>query len=517
MSVDFNVECWDNPTIFFGWRDMNYRIARPLLVLLILVSGLSIGLFVVPATSVYAICAPSVVVTSLNDSGSNTLRDAMNFLCPDGTITFSGTGTITLASSLPTITKNMTITGPSAPGITIDGANLFRLISVNPGVTVTLNTLTFANGLGLNDAGAISNQGTLNITFSTFSNNVAPSGGLGGAIENFGTLNVTSTVFNSNSAAVNGGAIYNSSGDLNLNGNFFNVNTTSGSGGAIYVASGVITSTDNRFGLNQSASDGGALYLQGGTLTMRTNNFASNGSTGGAGGGVYISGGNADISGSTFQSNTASGGGGGLSNSSVTKISASTFYSNSASNGGGIMNQSVLTMSNSTIFKNKTTSLAGGTGIDNFGGLAVIINTTISRNISTSGVVEAVLNAFGTMTITNTILDTNTGGNCFNNSGTLADGGNNLRWPNTDATCFGSFGDPKLGPLQNYGTFSLPTLALGLLTGSAAIDTGNDTVCAAPPINAVDQRGVHRPIGSHCDIGAYEGTIYLLFFPLITR
>ena len=40
-------------------------------------------------------------------------------------------------------------------------------------------------------------------------------------------------------------------------------------------------------------------------------------------------------------------------------------------------------------------------------------------------------------------------------------------------------------------------MALG--AGSPAIDAGNDGTCAS-----TDQRGVIRPQGSHCDIGAYE-------------
>ena len=62
--------------------------------------------------------------------------------------------------------------------------------------------------------------------------------------------------------------------------------------------------------------------------------------------------------------------------------------------------------------------------------------------------------------------------------------------------------DPRLEPLRakaalpNHGGFT-PTLAL--LPGSPAIDAGDDAVCPA-----TDQRGVARPQGAACDIGAYE-------------
>ncbi len=51
---------------------------------------------------------------------------------------------------------------------------------------------------------------------------------------------------------------------------------------------------------------------------------------------------------------------------------------------------------------------------------------------------------------------------------------------------------------------------MALLPGSPAIDAGNDANC---PLT--DQRGANRPIGAHCDIGAYEAGY--LFLPLILR
>ncbi len=49
-----------------------------------------------------------------------------------------------------------------------------------------------------------------------------------------------------------------------------------------------------------------------------------------------------------------------------------------------------------------------------------------------------------------------------------------------------------------------------LQAGSAAIDAGNDVNCPS-----TDQRGVPRPQGAHCDIGAYEAI--LLFLPIIEK
>lgn len=65
--------------------------------------------------------------------------------------------------------------------------------------------------------------------------------------------------------------------------------------------------------------------------------------------------------------------------------------------------------------------------------------------------------------------------------------------------------DPLLGPLQDNGG---PTFTHALLAGSPAIDTGNPALLGSggSACEATDQRGVARPQGSACDIGAYEAT-----------
>ena len=49
-----------------------------------------------------------------------------------------------------------------------------------------------------------------------------------------------------------------------------------------------------------------------------------------------------------------------------------------------------------------------------------------------------------------------------------------------------------------------PTHTVAMGANSLSIGRGHDNVCAASPVNNEDQRGVTRPQGSHCDIGAFE-------------
>lgn len=72
------------------------------------------------------------------------------------------------------------------------------------------------------------------------------------------------------------------------------------------------------------------------------------------------------------------------------------------------------------------------------------------------------------------------------------------------ATCLGVITtDPMLGPLQDNGG---PTQTMFLLAGSSALDAGYNPTCAA-----TDQRGLPRPQGPNCDIGAVE-VVYLRIF-----
>lgn len=90
----------------------------------------------------------SIVVTSLEDDGTEgTLRWAIaesNAGLTFDKITFGVSGTINLTSSLPGITRNVTIEGPGEANLAIDGGDLYSGL-VLQGKNMTIGGLTFSN------------------------------------------------------------------------------------------------------------------------------------------------------------------------------------------------------------------------------------------------------------------------------------------------------------------------------------------------------------------------------------
>jgi CSLREA domain-containing protein len=209
-------------------------------------------------------------------------------------------------------------------------------------------------------------------------------------------------------------------------------------------------------------------------------------------------------------------GGGAFNNAGGTlTVTKSTFSGNSATDlGGGIDNRGTLEVTNSTFSANKTTRADGnnfGGGIFNDGTLKVS-KSTFSNNSSTQLSGGAIRNqeqlgpfpgAGATVTLSNTIVaNSPSGGNC---GGPIIDGGFNV---DDGTTCGFSAAnisepttDPLLGLLANNGG---PTKTHALLRGSPAIDAIPDGTNGCGTVINTDQRGVERPQGSRCDIGAYE-------------
>ena len=187
---------------------------------------------------------------------------------------------------------------------------------------------------------------------------------------------------------------------------------------------------------------------------------------------------------------------------------------------GGVYNVGgTVNVNNSTISGN-TVSGNGG-GIFNFGagfttpGAVTVNNSTITGNIANIG--AGIYNTAGnTVTLKNSILARNIGGVTPDCSGPISSAGYNLIGNNSGCTFTSATGDlvgtnanpinPRLTPLQNDAG---PNLTHALISGSPAIDAGNPAVpgSGGNACLSTDQRGIARPAGSRCDIGAYEGSV----------
>ncbi len=409
------------------------------------------GLSLLVAVIALALACPQAaraggVVTACNEPG---LKAA---LLGGGTVTFTCTGTITVLGGTITISQNTTIDG-SGHNITISGGGKIQLFIVNADRTLNLKNLTVADGFKTSgNGGGVLNNGTLNVTNSTFRGNSAQvsnggggaPGGNGGGIYNLDQLTVTNSTFENNTASG------------------FSEVSTAGQGGAIFNDNDA-TITNSTFHGN-SAVSGGAIFTgsqsDGGLLVVDNSAFYNNQITGSPNDGPGLGG------------------------------------------GGGIFNQAFITViTNSTFFGNGGSGAAGGNIYNccNTKGTALLDNDTIAGGIAASELGGNVSNVnseqqTGTLFLENTILaNAASGMNC---DGSMTDLGGNLRWPTSDSTCVGSYGDPKLGTLADNGG---PTFTMALETGSAAINTAFESFC--PP---TDQRGVIRPQGPQCDIGAFE-------------
>jgi CSLREA domain-containing protein len=353
--------------------------------------------------------------------------------------------------------------------------------------SLTVSGCSFTNNTAI-EGGAILNdvEGIAAVALSTFINNTTTIkgdlGGGAGAVANVGALSVVDSIFDNNFAQGGGGALVNSLlGSAHVQGSTFMSNSTPGFGGAIYNYSGSLEITNSTFSFN-SAGLGAAI-----------NAGNKDPYTGMTEGDSTLA-----IQNSTFFGNTAETVAGGLHVFSGTAIIiGSTFNNNTAEEGSGIVNiEGAVDVRSSTFYNNASSLEPGGVIVNAGSGSLSVNNSTISDNVG--GSLYNLL--LGSLSLQNTILANSASGvDCYN-EGTLTAAINNL----IEVNGSGDFAcgtpaladDPLLGQLDDNGG---PTQTLALLSGSPAIDAGDDNTC-----ESTDQRGVVLPQGAHCDIGAFE-------------
>jgi murein DD-endopeptidase MepM/ murein hydrolase activator NlpD len=263
-------------------------------------------------------------------------------------------------------------------------------------------------------------------------------------------------------------------------------------------------------GIGGTTGGGGISNL--GTLTVSSSTFSANSAGSGpfASGGGIFNGYNATVTvaNSTFTGNSAQYYAGGIFNDylATSIVTSSTFSGNSGIYGGAISNYYGTHIAINTTFS-ANSAYDGGAIFNNFG-MWTVINSTFSANSTTSG--GGFTNWYATSTFKSTLLaNGSSGGNCYN-TGTFNSAGYNLSDDNSCSSFLTATGDinniaaglDSAGLASNGG----PTRTIALLANSPAVNAIPVSACTDVAGNPVttDQRGVTRPQGPSCDIGAFE-------------
>ncbi len=213
---------------------------KPAFIALMILTLLSVYV-IRPQTTVSA--APvSGVVTTTSDDGPGSLRRVISEASPGEVITFDLTlpATISLSSGQIVLDKSLTLVGPGAGELTVDGGGAARIFHVSNGVKAFVYGLTLQNGSSTSAGGCVYagggqtdvilsrvlvqscqsdvigggihvSQGRLTLLSATVVDNSAPDGG-GLGVSNLGTITAINTTIANNAAVSFGGGIADGSG-----------------------------------------------------------------------------------------------------------------------------------------------------------------------------------------------------------------------------------------------------------------------------------------------------------------
>ncbi len=267
--------------------------------------------------------------------------------------------------------------------------------------------------------------------------------------------------------------------------------------------SGLLTVRNLTITGGHATGNGGGIFSAG-PLTLTNTTIAGNRADA-AGGGIGSQGATT-LTDSTVDSNISSGVGGGISlgpDSPGITLTDSTVSNNV---GGGVGTppsepQVTVTVVNSTITGNTNGPGSLGSGIFSGGSTTLVYATVVRNQAAAFGNIDTTtLETFGSV-----VAEGGTAGNCL--AGTTVSHGYNFSDDDTckltDATDREVAGDPGLGALAANGG---PTQTLLPQPGSPLIDAIPIGSCQANGAAGItsDQRGITRPQGPGCDIGAVE-------------
>jgi hypothetical protein len=228
-------------------------------------------------------CPGSFIVTNNQDSGAGSLRDVITNACNGAIVTFAPnvTGTITLTSGELDINKSITLSGPGANALAVNGNGTGRVFGVGTaGVanTVIISGLTITNGATKADGtdfygggGVLVLIGTVNLTDDAITNNDSSNSGdpFGGGVDNEGgNVTLTRCSITGNTTAEFGGGVFNEGTSLLIMETTIAGNSASefgGGGGLCYITA---TTMLNSTVFGNTANFGGNIDAEGSSLSF---------------------------------------------------------------------------------------------------------------------------------------------------------------------------------------------------------------------------------------------------------
>lgn len=420
---------------------------------------------------------------------------------------------------------------------TASGTAAFRLFDIDSGGTLNLSGLTLSNGLvvgggshfgggALGAGGAIFNRGALNLARCTLTGNAVrggqgqgpgstggggvgqdspypggagggPNGGVEGAFNGSG-VGGPGGHGSFGGGGGSGGSSSNSSGGPGGNGGF-----GGGGGEGGLPASGGNAGNGGNGGFGGGGGTGGALDGEGANGFGAGFALGYGGGGAGLGGALFNDAGSVSLSNTTLTDNHATGGGNGYP-----------LAGNGSGLGGALFNYNgTLTLDFVTLSGNSVAAGSGGTGGAADGG--AIYSLGDSQAACSAGGNIGCTTIGSTLTMNNSIAANSSGGahdvvvDLIHGGGSGGGGDYNA----VGAATSSNGASLTLGHAVS-GTLALGALPTPLAGGSvdvlmlaavsAAIDTGT---CDA---TTTDQRGVSRPQGGACDVGAVERRGFML-------
>jgi predicted outer membrane repeat protein len=492
--------------------------------------GGAVGAFVVAAGPA---AADTIDVTNTADDGSGTSLRGVLENATDGDVIVLTAGA----------TYQLTICDPPAPAAA-EGSPGWGDIEIDGAVTIQGNGATIEQTC---PDRVLYTQSAITLENVTVTGGDVDGSGGGLLQDSTEPVTLTGATFTGNGATGSGGGIA-TAGDLSVNGSTISDNSTGDDGGGIKVFTDAGTTTIDGSAITGNHADGwgGGFEQQGaaaapasvvdGRYTLNVSNSVVSGNSAASDGGAGLDTEDpADITvlASTLRGNHGGWGGaiGTFGDDTTLHVGASTLSGNTSDDSGGAVQMAsgaieaaaagldTAVFIDSTITGN-TQAVDGAVNVDgsvSFGYVTMTDNTSTGespiKQSSGRGAHAAVGGATNAANVTaltfasfGSVVSQPLGGpNCEIIDAPTSDAGYNF---SDDTSCgftaatskVATPNDPVLGALVNNGG---PTDTLLPLAGSPLLDAIPTSVCSDVGVD-LDQRGVSRPQGSGCDIGAVE-------------